>query len=249
MKFSNDHCTIELIHGDCMEALEGMEENQFDLAIVDPPYGIGDNWSKSRSDRFYLKGKLHSYQNKTVPDREYFNQLKRVSKNQIIWGANYYTHNLPEDNHWIIWDKKRNVEKTFMSECELAWHSFSSPARIVVHEWDGARKGPETGKCNKVHPHQKPVALYKWLLKNYAKEGNTILDTHFGSLSIGIACADMGFSLTAYEIDIDYFNAACKRLYNHLCQQTLFKERPEVLIHIDNTIVSLYEYQQNEYVV
>jgi len=213
---------INLYNQDCMPALANMKDNAYDLAICDPPYGIGDTWSKSRHDRFFKQGKLHEYQNTKPPGKKYFSELMRVSKNHIIWGANYYTHQLPEDNHWIIWDKKRSFEKTFMSECELAWHSFSTPARIVEHQWDGYKKGHETKNGIKVHPHQKPINLYKWLLKNYAKEGDKILDTHAGSFSIGIAAHDMGFDLDAYEIDVDYYNAALKRFNQHKSQLQIF---------------------------
>lgn len=207
---------------DCMEAMAQMKDNEFSLALVDPPYGISDTWNKSRRDRFYKKCKLSSYQNNEIPSEEYFNQLIRVSKNQIIWGANYYTEFLRPTNAWIIWDKKIDSSSTFMSEAEMAWTSFKKVTRIAEFMWSGVLKCEKT---TKVHPHQKPVALYKWILKKYAKEGNTILDTHLGSQSSRIAAHDMGFDFTGYEIDADYFNSGEKRFQNHIRQQSLFKPK------------------------
>ena len=220
---------IELIHGDCMIDLVNMKDNEYSLSIVDPPYGIGDVWSKSRRDRFHKEGKLHKYQNQKPPDKSYFDQMQRISKNQIIWGWNYFCHKLPETNNIIIWDKKRDFEKTFMSEAELAWTSFSNPVRIFAHQWDGAKKGPENGKCVKIHPHQKPIGLYKWSLKKFAKPGDKIIDTHGGSMSIVIACIDMGFDIKVYEDDKYYFDAAVKRVWNHINQLNAFIERPEII--------------------
>ena len=215
---------IKLYNQDCMEAMKEMADNKFDLAIVDPPYGIGDTWSKSRRDRFYKKGKLHQYKNDSIPDQGYFTELLRVSRNQIIWGGNYFTLQLAPTNGWIIWDKKINAETQFMSEAELAWTSFKKVTRIAEFVWNGAVK---CERVDKIHPHQKPIALYKWVLKNYAKPGDTILDTHLGSGSIAIACHDMGFDLTGYEIDQDYYEAAMKRLENHQRQGQLFKPEPQ----------------------
>ena len=212
----------EAILGDCMDYLKEYPDNYFSLSVCDPPYGIGDTWSKNRSDRFYKKGKMHKYDNTEIPKPEYFQQLIRISKNQIIWGCNYYTEFLQPTNSWIIWDKKINSLKTFMSEAELAWSSFKKVTRIAEFVWNGALKCEIT---DKIHLHQKPVALYKWILKNYAKEGDTILDTHGGSMSLRIACHDMGFDFTGYEIDKDYFDAAEKRFQNHVQQQTIFKPK------------------------
>ena len=204
---------------DCMDLMAEYEDNHFDLAIVDPPYGIGQTWSKSRRDRFF-RNKETTYTNgpEQKPTKEYFESLFRVSKNQIIWGWNYYSHLLPEGNNIIIWEKDRSFETTFMSEAELAWHSFSQPVRICKVVWDGARKGNETG-IKKIHPFQKPIGLYQWLFHNYAKEGDKILDTHLGSGSIAIACHYMGFDLTGCEIDQDYFDAATVRIDRETAQQ------------------------------
>lgn len=211
---------INLYKGDCMNYMATCKDNEFDLAIVDPPYGIGQTWSKSRMDRFYKKGKLHSYKNNAIPKKEYFQKLFRISKNQIIWGGNYYTKFLHPTNSWIIWDKGKN-EKSFMSEAEMAWTSFKTLLRLKKFQWDGARKCEKTIK---IHPHQKPVKLYEWILHNYAKPGQKIFDSHFGSLSIGIACHNLGFELTACEMDEDYYSKAKKRLKIHQMQKTFRNE-------------------------
>ena len=196
---------------DCMDLMHGYPNNYFDLAIVDPPYGIGQTWSKSRRERFFKHKSTYTNGPEQKPDRKYFDELMRVSKNQIIWGWNYYSHLLPEGNNIIVWDKDRNFDHTFMSEAELAWHSFTIPVRICRMVWDGGRKGSETG-IKKVHPFQKPIGLYNWLLKNYAKPRDKILDTHLGSGSIAIACHYLGHDLTASEIDPEYYKAAMERI-------------------------------------
>lgn len=192
-----------------MKHLPAFPDNYFQLAIVDPPFGIGATWSKSRRDRFFKQGKLHSYQNDKIPTKEYFQQLKRVSKNQIIWGGNYFTKFLRPTNSWIIWDKIRNADLTFMSEGELAWTSFQKVTRIVKFEWNGVHK---CEIIDKIHPHQKPVKLYRWQLKNYATPGDLILDTHAGSGSCQVACVLEGFNYVSYEIDKEYFAGASKRI-------------------------------------
>lgn len=213
---------IDLRNADCLPFIKQCKDNEFNLAIVDPPYGIGDTWSKSRNDTFFRKGKLHKYDNKDIPDQEYFKQIQRISINQIIWGGNYYTEFLRPTNSWIIWDKEKS-EKSYMSEAEVAWTSFSKLMKIYRHIWDGGRKGKETG-IKKIHPHQKPFRLYEWILINYAKKGDKILDTHLGSGSIAIACYNLRFDLTAFEIDKKYFDAAKKRLEIHQMQLNMFRE-------------------------
>ena len=213
---------IKLFNMDCMEALREMEDNQFDLAIVDPPYGIGENGNRNAS-----RGKLaiaKDYKpfaggDVSAPDPNYFDQLRRVSKNQIMWGANHYIDNLPfncSSPCWVIWDKVTG--KSDFADAEMAWTSFKTAVRMLKFQWSGMLQGDMKNKEHRIHPTQKPVALYKWLLQNYAKPGDTILDTHFGSLSIGIACWDMGFDLTAYELDADYFDAGKSRLEKHKAQ-------------------------------
>ncbi len=197
---------INLYNADCMEVMKTFKDKQFNLAICDPPYGIG-----IASNSFRQMQEKKEWDNK-IPTIEYFAELTRVSKNQIIWGGNYFP--LPPSQGFLIWDKKQPFNFS-SAMCEYAWMSIQSPAKIY-------QKHVVTAEKNKIHPTQKPVQLYKWLLQNYAKEGDTILDTHFGSLSIGIACHDMKFDLTAIELDKDYYEQAKQRLINHQRQLQLF---------------------------
>lgn len=208
---------MKITNEDNMELMARYPDNHFDLAIVDPPYGIGKDWTKDKMN--VMKTHTSSYKNDSIPSREYFEQLMRVSKNQIIWGGNYYTDFLPAVNHWIVWDKKVDYPTQHHSEGELAWHSFNVPLRIFEGIWNGACK---CEKVKKQHPHQKPVKLYEWLLMNYAKEGNKILDTHLGSGSIAIACHNLGFDLTACELDKEYYDSAMKRIELHKQQIRMF---------------------------
>jgi site-specific DNA-methyltransferase (adenine-specific) len=187
-----------------MDFMADKPDNAYDLAIVDPPYGIGINKS----------GRLGHYGGKkkwddTRPDVSYFNELFRVSKNQIIWGGNYFV--LPECVCFLIWDKQQPPGLSF-ADGELAWTSFKSVARFFRLFPVNANKG------TRIHPTEKPYELYRWLLKNYAKPGDKILDTHGGSMSIAIACHDMGFDLDLCELDKDYFEAGKKRYENHISQ-------------------------------
>ena len=199
---------IKLYNADCMEVMKTFKDKQFDLAIIDPPYGVDIN---SSGTHFKEKYEIKDW-DKATPNDEYFKELKRVSKNQIIWGGNYFLDRLGNCKCFIIWDKKIAEGMSF-AMCEMAWTSFKNGAKIYNRT---------ATQLNRIHPTQKPVELYKWLLQNYAKEGDTILDTHFGSLSIGIACHDMKFDLTAIELDKDYYEQAKKRLINHQKQLTLF---------------------------
>ena len=205
-----------------MDLMARYPDGHFDLAIVDPPYGIGESIKKrdnTTSDKWKSPyKKIHNPKNwdKQPPNETYFLELFRVSKNQIIWGANHFG-NMPPSSCWIVWDKK-NGESDF-SDCELAYASFDSGVRKFEWLWNGFQKQqPET----RIHPTQKPVALYKWLLHNYAKPGDKILDTHLGSGSIAIACHDYGFDLTACELDKEYFDAAMKRIAAHTAQMKMF---------------------------
>ena len=197
---------------DCMELLESGK--RWDLAIVDPPYGIGDKLLKGGKNgtvKFHEKYELNKWDN-APPSKPYFDSVMRVSSNQIIWGANYYLQFLQPSRGIISWDKNLGQPYNF-SHFELAWTSYDCIARKVII-------GSNTG--NRIHPTQKPVQLYKWLLTNYAKEGDTILDTHGGSMSIAIACWDLGFDLDICELDTDYFNGGVKRFENHISQTQLF---------------------------
>lgn len=198
-----------------MDFMKGFPDKFFELAIVDPPYGIGSFWLKQKHTQHYGKKKW----NEKPPSKEYFKELFRVSKNQIIWGSNYYCHYLSITNSWIIWDKGNDVDKMNTSECEIAWTSFNIPMRKVHIQWSGGRKGNETGvTC--IHPNQRPIRLYKWQLKNYAEPGDKILDTHMGSQSSRIACYHLGFDFWGSEIDKDYFKDGCERFLRE-CHDTV----------------------------
>ena len=207
-----------LTREDCMVLMARYPNKHFDLAIVDPPYGIGEDWKKRNKGSKFADT---SYKNERIPDRAYFTELFRVSKNQIIWGYNYFTEILGSTNYLIVWDKISSNNKVFhYSKCEIAYTSIHVPINIYSIRWDGYMMGRETGN-KKIHPHQKPVQLYENLLMDYAKSGDLILDTHLGSGSIGIACHNLGFDLTACEIDETYFEKAKKRIQEHAAQREL----------------------------
>ena len=215
---------ITVTNEDNMQLMARYPDKYFDLAIVDPPYGIGEssNCNKSRSKL----GKSKDYGNKnwddSAPKQEYFIELKRVSKNQVIWGANHFIESIPSANSscWIVWNKE-NGDNDF-ADCELAYTSFKTAVRKIDFKWHGMLQGDMKNKETRIHPTQKPVALYKWLLDKYAKQGDKIIDTHLGSGSIAIACHDYGFELTACELDTEYYEAAKKRFLNHSAQTKLF---------------------------
>jgi site-specific DNA-methyltransferase (adenine-specific) len=213
---------INMMQGDCMELMARTPDKYYELAIVDPPYGIGaDNMTGgSGKNKQWDKGK--QWDNIT-PSEKYFTELFRVSKNQIIWGGNYFL--LPPSRCFIIWDKIR--QGLDFAESEYAWASFDQVARTF-------RMVPTNMDGGKIHPTQKPVAIYKWLLSRYAKLGDKILDTHGGSGSICIACHDLGFDLDWIELDADYYEAACKRYAEHASQGTLFE--PKELQRIDRQL-------------
>jgi len=208
--------SVELLNCDCMEYMKGCEDNSFDLAIVDPPYGINVNVSMGRR-----KGQAHSGHHKFAggdaepPKPIYFDELKRISKNQIIWGANHFVDNLPKPAGspcWLMWDKGFSDEVTF-AQFELAWSSFKSTCK----KFD---KSPNDK--GRIHPTQKPVKLYEWLLTNYAEKGQRILDTHLGSGSSAIAAHYFGVDFVGCELDKDYFEAARERFDRETRQETLF---------------------------
>ena len=213
---------IHLYNQDCMEAMASMEDNEFDLAIVDPPYGINMDGGKMGGDVLakntnYTKKKWDS----SPPPQKYFDELQRVSKKQIIWGANHFISRIPIDSScWIVWNKE-NGENNF-ADCELAWTSFKTAVRMFTFRWQGMLQGNMKNKEHRIHPTQKPVALYTWLLNKYAQKGWKILDTHLGSGSSAIAAHDMGYEFHGYELDEEYFQAASKRLKEHQKQLQLF---------------------------
>ena len=201
---------------DNMQLMAQYPDKHFELAICDPPYGIGAtkkmgvNKKKGYNPEPWAGGAWDS----EPPPKEYFDELFRVSKNQIIWGGNYFE--LPPTRCFLIWDKKQRIDQ---ADCEMAWTSFKSSARIFDY-WNSKLIG--FMNPNRFHPTEKPIALYKWLLDKYAKVGDKILDTHLGSGSIAIACHDYKYHLTACELDSDYFAAMQTRVENHLKQSVLF---------------------------
>lgn len=226
---------------DCMEGMKGFPDKFFDLAIVDPPYGInmghtcgigrggvqipfgGWNrrsvWRKQeelRAPKFY-----HPFDDSRPPDEGYFRELERVSKNRIIWGGNFMLDYLGAASCMIVWDKKRRGMD--QADCELAWTNLSGQSRIFEFRWNGMLQEDMKNKEYRIHPTQKPVALYKWLLSNYSKQGDIILDTHVGSASSLIACHECGMKYVGFEIDKYYYEKAKKRLEEAEAQMTLFE--------------------------
>lgn len=212
---------LSITNEDNMELMARYPDKYFDLAIVDPPYGINmDNQKvrvKPNRPNTYKRANQEQYikanWDKSTLNKEYFNELFRVSKNQIIWGANYFCENIPSGKGWIYWDKKMGDNNFSSGEfayqsLQIKSSSFSFPSMRV--------------KNTRIHPTQKPVELYKWLLKRYAKQGDKILDTHLGSGSIAIACIDLGFKLTACEIDVNYFQKTISRINEYKLQTQLF---------------------------
>lgn len=214
--------TIELINDDCMNVMAKYPDKYFDLAIVDPPYGI------NILERGVLGsnncGKVKDYGKKgwdlDAPPVEYFFELSRVSKHQIVWGANHFISRMPYNSScWVVWDKDNTGG---YADCELAWASFPTAVRKFKHRWNGMLQQDMKNKEVRIHPTQKPTALYKWLLQMYAEKGQKILDTHLGSGSIAIACHYFGCDLVATEIDKDYYEAAVKRFNENTKQTVLF---------------------------
>ncbi|MCK4820084.1 site-specific DNA-methyltransferase [bacterium] len=215
---------IELLNCDCMEYMTSQPDNSFDLAIVDPPYGINQSGGKNKTRGRACEAKdykdFHGG-DKEPPPIEYFNELKRVSKNQIIWGANHFIDLVGERSPcWIVWDKQNN--SNHFADCELAYTSFGSAVRKFVFTWNGMIQGDMKNKEHRIHPTQKPVKLYEWLLANYAEPGQRILDTHLGSGSSAIAAHYFGCDFVGMEIDEDYFNAAKARFDDGTAQVAMF---------------------------
>lgn len=214
---------------DCMEGMRQFPDKFFDLAIVDPPYFEGPNrsgyYGKGYSSLGVKRAKYYDEcKSWAVPQRPYFDELQRVSKNQIIWGANHFAAEFNSSSScWIVWDKDNGASS--FADAELAYTSFGTAVRIFKYMWNGMHQGSFGGDVSKnekrIHPTQKPVVLYRWLLKNYAESGMKILDTHLGSGSSRIAAHDMGFDFWGYELDTDYFKAQEKRFLQHTSQLTI----------------------------
>ena len=215
---------------DCVKALKRFNDNHFDLAIVDPPYGInfdGNTTVKGKG------GKANTFSNKQHHDKkgwdtdrptdEYFAELQRVSKNQIIWGGNYFADLLPAKKGWIFWDKKiTNANNTNFSDGELAWTSFDCILRRFTYDWIGFGYLNNPQKEKKIHPTQKPIQLYSWILNTYASPNDLILDTHLGSGSSRIAAYKGGFNFVGFEIDKEYYEKQEKRFNDFKSQLRLF---------------------------
>lgn len=216
---------ITITNEDNMELMARYPDKYFDLAIVDPPYGIGEDGSKNHTRGKIAKSKNYKSfagQDLLPPDINYFLELKRVSKNFIVWGANHFIENIPNANSscWIVWDKDNG--ETDFADSELAYTTFKTAVRNFKFRWQGMLQQDMKNKEIRIHPTQKPVPLYKFLLDKYAKPGDKILDTHLGSGSIAIAAHDYGFELTACELDAEYYEKAIQRIKNHVSQQRLF---------------------------
>ncbi len=220
---------ISITNEDNMIMMSRYPDKYFDLAICDPPYGINADENAHKNGINCKANGFKEHQkggwDNAIPTKEYFDELKRVSKNQIIWGGNYFTEYLSPVMSWIVWDKMQH--NFSFADGELAWNSFGTKLKIFQYA-----RGNESGFAPKIkaglkvglniHPTQKPIALYKFCLENYAKEGDKILDTHLGSGSIAIACHDYGFELTACELDKEYYDKAIERIKNHVSQAKLF---------------------------
>ena len=225
--------TLDLRLMDCMELMREFPDKHFDLACIDPPYGIGEDGSKAHTrgrggftSNSKAKALAKSYKpftgnDKNPPNSEFFTELFRVSKNQIVWGANHFIDRIGKPSPcWIVWDKLN--EASDFADCELAWTSHKTAVRKFSFRWNGMLQGDMANKETRIHPTQKPVALYRWLLANYAKEGMKILDTHLGSMSHAIAAHYGGVHLTGCELDPDYFAAGIARVKRETAQLTLF---------------------------
>lgn len=216
---------LHLTNEDNMELMARYPDKYFDLAIVDPPYGIG--LIKTENGNYGIrkenKGNIdqQSAWDFERPTKEYWDELFRVSKNQVIFGANYFTPYLPPSMGWIFWDKQNGT--SYFSDGELAYTSFEKGLRMIRNV---------TVRKDRFHPTQKPTKLYGWILDKYANEGDKILDTHLGSMSIAIACADLGYDLTGCELDKEYFDKGIERIKNHLKQAQLFREPIELKLTI-----------------
>lgn len=240
----NPYSRPGLYNADCMEAMKHFPDGFFDLAVVDPPYGIGadrfnngagakDHGGNSTAKRLRVndgRGKLRDRRlnqsdcswDSQPPSKEYFDELRRVSKHQIIWGGNYFQ--LPPTRGMIVWDKEQPWEN--FSQVELAWTSFDKPASLFRYS---NTTSANKDHLNKIHPTQKPTALYEWVLRKYAKPGDKILDTHAGSASSLVACYRHGFDAWGFEIDKGYYNAARKRLADEMAQMTIWTEQNDMI--------------------
>lgn len=208
---------------DCMDGMKEFPDKYFDLAVIDPPYGIGENGSKNKSRGKITKAKDYKTfagKDAAPPDNKFFKELFRTSKNQIIFGANHFISRIPFDSScWIVWDK--NNGNSDFADCELAWTSFKSAVRKFKYTWQGMLQEDMKNKEFRIHPTQKPVALYRWIFEKYAEKGMKILDTHVGSASSLMAAHDAGLQYVGFELDKYYYDVSKKRLEEHTAQMRI----------------------------
>lgn len=212
---------IQLLQADSFKFMQSCEDNEFDLLIADPPYGIGMSKPAGNSQKYSRKELIDHEWDNEAPPKEFFDEMIRVSKRQIIWGANHFIDRLPYPSScWLIWDKRENVIPTrTYADAELAWTSFKSPVRVFRHYWDGFL---QKQKEDRIHPTQKPVALYEWILVNYAEQGWSILDPFGGSFSSAIACNKMGYQAVVIELNKEIFTKGIIRYEQQTAQGSLF---------------------------
>jgi len=213
-----------IINADCMEIMKDIPDKYFELAIVDPPYGIKQDGRKNHTRSKIAKSKDYSNSTKydnNAPDKKYFDELFRISKNQIIFGANHFISKIPYDSScWIVWDKDNGLND--FADCELAWTSFNTAVRKFKWRWQGMLQENMSNKDKLIHPNQKPLSMLRWILCNYAKTGDKIIDTHSGSGSLACACHLEKFDFLAIELDEDYYRDSVKRLDELRSQGVLF---------------------------
>jgi site-specific DNA-methyltransferase (adenine-specific) len=214
---------IQLLNMDCMEYMAGCKDKAFELAIVDPPYGIHDKLLRRGNVSNFAILYRNNQWDKQRPNKTYFNELQRISVNQVICGGNYFADLLPASRGWAVWDKMKD-NMTVVNN-ELIWTSFDMGTKMFRRQ-DGMDKGIMNQERNNIHPTQKPIALYKWLLKTYAKPGDRIFDSHGGSFSSAIACQQMGFDFVGCELDKDYYEMAVARFHKQTRQTEMFDYQP-----------------------
>ncbi len=218
---------LSLFHADCMEIMKQYPDKYFDLAIVDPPYGIGMDSTHFKTKSSNAKPTDYGKKDwdNAIPNKEYFNELLRVSKHQIVWGGNYFVENLTNSSCWVVWDKDNG--DSIHADCELAWTSFKTGVKKVKWLWHGMRQQNMKNKEKRIHPTQKPIALYDWLIRQYCEPNQKILDTHLGSGSIAIAVEKanrldkMNLQFVGIEIDKEYYEKALNRIEQYCRQGTL----------------------------
>jgi DNA modification methylase len=207
--------TTKLIHGDCLEAMKDMPDKSVDLVLTDPPYGIdAGNYKRANTQHGNSVAKCSDYGfsdwDKKIPELAVFSEIFRISKNQIIFGGNYFTEYLKNSSCWLVWDKD-NGDNNY-ADCELVWTSFTSAVRKIKYTWHGMLQQAGVKKEKRVHPTQKPVGVMSWILEHYSKEGDTVLDCFMGSGTTGVACKKLSRDFIGIELDADYFKIASDRI-------------------------------------